>query len=100
MIYQGIDPENAQKLLGGWITGLTGNKELVVDVLPFFISLLLWFSLSSLAAQTFQKSLVIERQAIYLRGLEGWLDALLGEERIAQIRYQRPKFFSHANLLY
>jgi hypothetical protein len=100
MVFQGTDPANAKTLANQWVGSQAGNPSLKVYIDPLFISFLLWFALCSLTIQVFQKSLVIERQSVYLCGLEVWLDELLGQKRVAQIRYQRPRYFREANFFY
>jgi phosphate starvation-inducible membrane PsiE len=100
MLFQSIDPRNTVKIVSNWLHSLVGGDNLAIDALPSFLSFLLWFTLSSLIIQSFQKSLVIERQSIYLQRLELWLDRIIGTSEIRLMRYRRPKFFHYSNMLY
>jgi hypothetical protein len=100
MVFQGTDPGNMNTLANRWVGSQAGDPSLNVRIDPLFISFLLWFALSSLTIQVFQKSLVIERQSVYLHDLEAWLDELLGQKRVTQIRYRRPRYFRQANFFY
>jgi hypothetical protein len=101
MLFQSIDPRNTVDLASRWLKTLVGgDNQLAIDALPSFLSFLLWFALSSLAIQTFQKSLVIERQSIYLHRLELWIDRLIDESQIRLVRHRRPRYFRYSNMLY
>lgn len=101
MVFQGTDPDNANTLASEWLgSQATGNTSLKVHLDPRFISFLLWFALSSLLVQAYQKSLLIEKQANYVRDVEASVDQLLGSWKIGGMRLKRPDYFRYSNYLY
>jgi hypothetical protein len=99
MIFTGIDRCNENSLVGIASDYLEVPGLARLD--PLFVSLLTWFALAFLTAQSCGRSLVIEQRAAYLRHLEARIDGLTDAgPNIVLMRYRRPRFFRDVNAFY
>jgi hypothetical protein len=87
------------------ISSLAQQQEAKRDLVDFrFITSVLWFVLAYLLVQYCQRSIVVDRQYIYLSELETKLNALLGPASVTRegesYLKDRPKFLKHVRYLY